>query len=166
MGTSTIDGTVEEASLKRERGGFALYDDIRFRLDDGSTRTIKKPIAAAAVAEQLKPGSRARYYLFTSFDVKGVHGVRRSDGTAVFGFPGNNAKIFLIVAIVNLVWILARLAIDGGLPLLAVLLVILGGIGYVLTSRTQREARQQFESDGNPVAPPPLAAVPPRVVEP
>jgi len=35
VGTSIIDGTIEDAKLKRERAGIAVFDHIQFRLSDG-----------------------------------------------------------------------------------------------------------------------------------
>lgn len=142
-----IDGIVEEAVLKRARGGLAVFDSIRFRLDDGSSRTIKKAVVKQVVADALTPGSRGRFYLYSAFDLKGVHGVRRSDGTAIYGFPSNNAKVFLILGIVNLAWIALRLSTDGKIPMLGIALLILALVGYVLMNKGHREAKQQFEGD-------------------
>lgn len=148
MGTSIIDGTVEDAKLKRARGGVAIFESIQFRLDDGTSRTVKKSVATTAVADHLAPGSSGRFYLFNSFDLKGVHGVRRSDGTAVYGFPGaGNRKLFLIIGVINLAWIVFRLMLDGQLTLLGVGLLILAVVGYVLTGKGANEAKAQFESD-------------------
>lgn len=151
MGTSVIDGTVEDAKLKRARAGIAVFDFIQFRLNDGSSRTVNKPVTTQAVADQLAPGANGRFYLFSSFDLKGVHGVRRNDGTAVYGFPGNNnRKIFLIMGLANLAWIALRLGLDGEVPLLGVALLILAVIGFVLMGKGASETRVQFESDRGP----------------
>lgn len=148
MATSTVDGTVAEAVLKRARGGIAVFDTIRFQLDDGSSRTIKKAVVTQDVADALQPGTAGRFYLYTAFDLKGVHGVRTRDGRAVYGFPGNNQKIFLIMGIVNILWITLRLFADGAIPFLGVALLILAIVGWVLMGKGQREAREQFDADG------------------
>ncbi|MDT9600578.1 hypothetical protein [Sphingosinicella rhizophila] len=147
MSTSIVEGVVEEAKLKRARGGISIFDHIRFQLDDGGTRTINKAVVAKDVAEKLTPGSRGRFYLFTAFDLKGVHGVRSADGASVYGFPGNNEKVFILLGIVNILWIAFRVAVDGQVPFLAVGLIILAIVGYVLMSKGRREARKQFDDD-------------------
>jgi hypothetical protein len=155
MGTSTIDGTVEATELGRSARGLSIYKSIRFRLADGSTRTITKAVAQQPIAAELTPGSSGRFYLFTGFDLKGVHGIRKSDGTAIYEFPSSNAKIFLILGIVNIAWIVLRLSTDGKLPFLAVAFVILAVVGYSLFSKTGREAKEQFAADAtfHPQAP-------------
>ena len=147
MGVSTIDGTVESAELRRAARGMSIFKSITFRLEDGSTRSIAKAVAKKAIADQLTPGTSARFYLFTGFDLKGIHGIRKTDGSETYDFPTGNAKLFLIMGLVNLAWIALRLSTDGQLPLLAVALIILAIVGYVLLSKTAREAKAQFQAD-------------------
>lgn len=154
MSVSTVDGSVEAAELKRSRGGLSIFSNIRFRLADGTTKTITKAVAKDSVAERLKPGSSGRFYLFNGFDLKGVHGVRTSDGQSLYEFPTSNAKLFLVLGIINLVWIVFKLAVDGEIPLLAVALIILAIVGYTLMSKTAREAKQQFDQDSGGLVPP------------
>jgi len=152
VGTSIVDGSIEDAKIKRARAGIAIFEFIQFRLNDGSSRTVKKAVATQAVADQLAPGTSGRFYLFNSFDLKGVHGVRRSDGTAIYGFPGNtNRRLFVFLGLLNLVWIVMRVTlIDGQVPLLGVALLILAVVGYVLMGKGANESKLQFESDRGP----------------
>lgn len=147
MSTSIVDGVVEEAIIKRARGGLVVFDTIRFQLDDGSSRTIKKAVVKQNVADALTPGSHGRFYLYSAFDLKGVHGVRCTDGSAVYGFPSNNAKVFLILGIVNIAWVALRVSMDGQVPMLGVALLILAITGYVLMNKGHREAQRQFDGD-------------------
>lgn len=159
MGTSIVDGTIAEATVKRARRGFTQYNTVRFDLDDGSARTVKNAVTTQAVAETLTPGNRGRFYLFTAFDIKGVHGARLPDGRAVFGFPGNNKKLFLIFGIINIAWIAFMVLAEGRVPMLAVALLILAVVGFVLMGKGEREAKAQFDGDGGYASPaPPLAA--------
>ena len=147
MTTSIIDGTVEEAVPGRSRGGTTVFKSIRFQLDDGSSRTVTKAIVKQDVADEFKPGARARFYLFNAFDIKGVHGVRTPDGRAVYAFPTSNQKLFLILAGVNLAWIAFTLATKGGVPLLGVAMLILAGVGWYFMGKGETEAKAQFEGD-------------------
>lgn len=147
MATSIIDGTVEEAVLKRSRSGIAVFESIRFQLDDGSHRTVKKAVVKQEVADEIRAGTKGRFYLYNAFDLRGVHGVRTPDGGAVYGFPTNNQKIFLILGIVSFAWIALKLFTEGGIPLLGAGLLILAIVGWTLMGKGQRESKQQFEDD-------------------
>jgi len=147
MTTSIIDGTVEEAVPGRSRGGITVFKSIRFQLDDGSSRTVTKAVVKQAIADELTPGAKARFYLFNAFDIRGVHGVRTPDGRSVYDFPGNNQKLFLILGVINLVWIAFTVAVKGGVPLLGVALLTLAAVGWYFMGKGQTEAKQQFDGD-------------------
>ena len=155
MPTSIIDGSIETADLKRAKGGVSIFRSITFRQADGITRTIRNAVVKDNVAAELVPGARGRFYLYNAFDLKGVHGIRSADGLDVYSFAGNNQKIFLILGIVNIAWIILILATRGGVPLLGVALLILSVVGYIFMSKGQREAQTQFDSDVGYRPPPP-----------
>ena len=148
MPTSIVDGTVEETSLKWSRRGVSLFNSIRFRKDDGTEQTVHKAVVKQEVADQLTPGAKGRFYLFKAFDIGGIHGVRLPDGRAIYAFPGNNEKIFLISGVVALLWVLLALFTKGGIPLLGAALLILSAVGYYFMSKGRQEAKVQFEGDG------------------
>ena len=160
MGTSIVDGTVAEATVKRARGGMSVFSALRFDLDDGSSRTVKNAVTTQAVAETLTPGNRGRFYLFTAFDIKGVHGARLPDGRSAYGFPGNNKKLFLILGILNIVWITFMVLAEGRVPMLAVALMILAVIGYVVMGKGEREAKALFDGDAGHAPPARQATAP------
>jgi len=147
MPTSIIDGSIEAADLKRAKGGASIFRSITFQQDDGGTRTIRNAVIKDNVAAELVPGARGRFYLYNAFDLKGVHGVRTPDGRDVYGFAGNNQKIFLILGIVNLAWIALMLATRDAVPLIGVAMLVLSVVGYIFMSKGQREARAQFDGD-------------------
>src|SRR6478735_4493802 len=113
MSTSIIDGTVEQAEPGRRRGGIAIFKSIRFTLDDGSSRTVTKAVVKQEIADELVPGAKGRFYLFKAFDISGIHGLRTPDGRAVYAFPGNNQKLFLVLGILNLLWVVFMIAVRG-----------------------------------------------------
>jgi hypothetical protein len=154
MTTSIIDGAVEEAVPGRSRGGITVFKSIRFRLDKGGERTVTKAVVKQEIAAELQPGARGRFYQFNAFDIKGIHGVRTPDGRAVYAFPGNNRKLFLILGIINLLWIGFKLAVDGEIPLLGAALLVLAGVGWYFMGKGETEARQQFDGDSGYKAPP------------
>ncbi len=152
MGVSTVDGSIEKVELKRKRRDIGIYKEIVFREKDGGTRTIKNAVVKDPLNAEMVAGNSGRFYLFTAFDLKGVHGVRKADGTALSAFPGNNAFIFALVAVINIAWIVLRALTDGGVPLLGVGLAILGIVGYVVMRGGLRAAQAQFDGDTHAVA--------------
>ena len=148
MTTSIIDGRVEAAELRRAKGGLTIFRSITFQPDTGPTRTIKNAVVKDNVASELVPGAAGRFYLYNAFDLKGVHGVRTRDGRSIYGFAANNKKLFLILGILNVAWIALRVfVIDGQVPLLAILLLMLAVVGFIFMGKGENEAKAQFEGD-------------------
>ena len=153
MGTSIVDGTIESVEAGRRNKKVAVFKTIVFREGDGATRTIKKAVVTAPMADHIAPGSSGRFYLFTTFDLKGIHGLRKADGTAIYDYPGkNNRFLFILIIVISLLLIALRVATGDGVPLLSVLLIILGAVGWFFTSKAARETREQFDGDAAPVA--------------
>ncbi len=148
MTTSIIDGRVETAELRRARGGLSVFRTITFQPDSGPTRTIRNAVVKQNVADELTPGAQGRFYLYNAFDQKGVHGIRTRDGRATYGFATNNQKLFLLTGVLSVVWMALRVATEGDVPLLAILLLVLGVVGYIFMGKGEREARTQFDGDG------------------
>ena len=147
MSTSMIDGTVEEAVPGRSRGGTTVFKSIRFLLDDGSSRTVTKAVVRQAVADELTPGAKGRFYLFNAFDIKGIHGVRTPDGREVYDFPGSNQKLFVLVGGINLAWVVFMVLAEDRIPMLGVALFILAVVGWYFMGKGAKEAKAQFEGD-------------------
>lgn len=158
MSVDFIDGTVVEAPVKIRRKSFVRYDHIVFARPDGGTQRIDKLNAANAIAAAIVPGARGRFYQYKTIDLKGIHGVRLADGTALYAYPGNNEWIFGILLAVNVAWIAVRLALDGSVPILALLVIALAITGLVLTRSSRAESRRQFDGDQIPRPPEPAAA--------
>jgi hypothetical protein len=147
MTTSIIDGTVEEAVPGRSRGGTTVFKSIRFLLADGSSRTLTKMVVKQAVADELTPGAKGRFYLFNAFDLRGVHRVRTPDGREVFEFPGSNQKLFLVMGGINLAWVLFMIFAEDRVPMLGVALFVLAVVGWYFMGKGAKEAKAQFERD-------------------
>ena len=146
MSVSIIDGSVESADLRRARGGLSIFRSVVFQQDGVGQRTIRNAVVTDSIAAELVPGTRGRFYVYNAFDLKGV---RSADGRDVYGFPGNNQKIFLILAIVNILWIALVVATRDAVPMLGVALLILAVVGYIFMGKGRREAQAQFEGDAD-----------------
>lgn len=148
MATSIIDGTIEEAVLKKRRVLASVYTRIVFRLDDGSAKTWAKAIVMNNVADLLLPGTRGRFYLFTAMDHRGVHGVRTADGRSAVGINKINERAGIGIFIVSaLVVTLYLTVLDEGAPVLSIILMLLGLPMFVLYRHYRVEAERQFAAD-------------------
>ena len=147
MATSTIDGTVEEAVIKRRRSQGSFYERIKFRLDDGSTRTWTKAHVMNNVSDLLTPGTRGRFYLFTAIDHRGVSGVRTEDGREAFGVARLNEQVGMWIVIINLLLTIFYLAVMNGVSILALILIVLGVPMFFLYRQNRLDAEKAFQAD-------------------
>jgi hypothetical protein len=147
MGIEVIDGTIEAAVVKRASGTLSLYDHIVIRTADGSEKRLNKVAVAPAVAGALQPGTGGRFYGYKAIDHRGLFAVRTSDGRAAFAIPSGNERIMLVAAIVGLAGFVILLALGKGIGLLALVLGVLGAIGYFSYRRTRLEARARYDAD-------------------
>lgn len=160
MGVSILDGTVEEAVLKRSVRNVRIFHHVRFRLADGRTETIVKPIVEANVARLLQPGASGRFYTFTALDLRGIHGVRDDEGHAVFGFARNNETAMIVALLFALAWVAITIVTVQDAPIIGTLLLLLGTPYYFHLRSLRGQARRQFEADSQYRTPPRLSAEP------
>jgi hypothetical protein len=150
MGVSTIDGTIESAELRRSTGKARIYKTIVFRLANGETKTIAKPLAHADLAPHLEPGTSGRFYLFTSIDHRGIHGVRTSGGRAFQAYPRGNETAGLILTIMAVLWVFTSFYLNGDFSILALLMLILGPVVWLVNRNLRIQADRQFRADNGP----------------
>lgn len=147
MATSTIDGTVEEAVIKRRRSQGSYYERIKFRLDDGSTRTWAKAHVMNEVGNLLAPGTRGRFYLFTAIDHRGISGVRTEDGKEAFGVAKLNEYVGIgMVAAMGLLTAL-NIAMFDKVSILALILMVLGVPMFFLYRQNRLDAEKAFRAE-------------------
>lgn len=147
MATSMIDGTVEEAVLKRRRSQGSFYERIKFRLDDGSTRTWAKAHVMNNVGDLLVPGTRGRFYLFTAIDHRGVSGIRTEDGREAFGVARLNEQVGMWLVIVNILLTILYVTVLDGISILALILIVLGVPMFFLYRQNRLDAEKAFKAD-------------------
>lgn len=160
MAVSTIDGTFVSARIRRAGRKLSVLSDVTFRLDNGTSTSLPKVIAAAPVAALLTPGIRGRFYVYHAIDHRGIHGVRTDQGLEAYGHPINNEAIMAIVAGLNLALVIGFVVFANAIPLLMTILSIFGSVGFFLFRSTRMQAKRQFEADaGFHPAGAPLSAV-------
>jgi hypothetical protein len=147
MSFEMIDGTIESAALKRATAKVAMYDRIVIRTADGAERRLEKVAVAPDVASALQPGTEGRFYGYKAIDHRGLFGMRTRDGRSAFAIPTGNERIMLVMAIAGLVAFLGFLLMGKGIGLLALVLTLLGTIGYFKYRSTRIEARTRFDAD-------------------
>jgi hypothetical protein len=147
MPTSTIDGTIETAKLKRKARKISIFDTIVIRQPDGTEATLKKMVTAEPVSSALQPGAQGRFYTYSAFDMKGIHGFRAADGRALHSFPANNENIMLFVLLISIAVFAGWYFIEERIALLPGALIILGTLGYFFYRKGRIDAAKQFEGD-------------------
>ena len=147
MAQSTIDGTVEEAVLRRRRSQGSFYDSIKFRLDDGSTKTWTKAHVMNNVGDLLTPGTRGRFYLFTAIDHRGVSGIRTDDGREAFGVAKLNEQVGMWLVIVNILLTILYVTVLDGISVLALILIVLGVPMFFLYRQNRLDAEKAYNDD-------------------
>ena len=157
MATSMIDGTVEEAVLKRRRSQGSFYDRIKFRLDDGSTKTWARAHVMNNVGDLLVPGTRGRFYLFTAIDHRGVSGVRTDDGKEAFGVAKLNEQVGLIMVAISIVMTIIFVTMMNSVSIWFLILIVLGIPMFFLYRQNRLDAEKAFRADSGYRAPAPAA---------
>jgi len=147
MATSTIDGTVEEAVLRRRRGAGSFYDSIKFRLDDGSTKTWTKAHVMNNVADLLTPGTRGRFYAFSAIDHRGISGVRTDDGREAISLSRVNEYAGLGVFISMTLLVILQIALLDGVSIWSLVLAVLGLPLFFLYRQNRLDAEKAFRDD-------------------
>jgi hypothetical protein len=147
MAVSTIDGTLEEAVVKRSFARVISYERLRFRLADGGEKVLTKIVAEKGLAERLQPGTRGRFYLFKVVDHQGVCGLRDAAGGAWFAFVKGPENGMLISAAVGATALLLSLLLRTWFTFWAVICLLIGVPMYLLYSGARREAERRFAAD-------------------
>ena len=147
MAVSTIDGTLEEAVVKRSYARVIAYERLRFRLAGGGEEVVTKIVAEKGLAEQLKPGTRGRFYLFKVVDHKGVCGLRDASGGAWFAFIKGAENGMLISIAVGATALLLSLLLRTWLTSWAVICLLIGVPMFILYRGARVEAERRFAED-------------------
>ncbi|HEX8241226.1 MAG TPA: hypothetical protein VF574_15940 [Allosphingosinicella sp.] len=147
MAIEIIDGTVESAAVKRSSPTLALYDSIVIRTADGSERRLEKVAVAPDVAAALQPGTDGRFYGYKAIDHRGLFAMRTRDGRSAFAIPSGNERIMLMMAVAGLAGFVILLLVGKGIGVLALVLGVLGAIGWFKYRSTRLEGRARFDAD-------------------
>ena len=147
MAVSTIDGTLEEAVVKRTFARVISYERLRFRLADGGEKVLTKIVAEKGLAEHLQPGTRGRFYLFNVVDHKGVCGLRDASGGAWFAFIKGAENGMLICAAVGATALLLSVLLRTWITSWAVISLLIGVPMYIAYRAARLEAERRFAAD-------------------
>ncbi len=147
MATSIIDGTIEEATLKRSFYKMRVFNPVVIRKADGTIENLGKRIVHSDFGAKLTPGQTGRFYLHSTIGHPGIHGLRDAQGQSIFAFPRNNEIVgFVSIGLAGLLYLLHYRA---GMPLSnwAPILLVSGiGLAFIFW-RVRNEADRQFRED-------------------
>lgn len=151
MANIVVDGTVEEAKLKRSGRGQSIFEAVTILGADGARRKFRKLIVANEMRDLLRAGLSGRFYLHNIVDQKGLHGLR-AEGRALFAFPRGAEKLLGILGLLNLLILAGWVAMDGGVRLLPAIFGPLCAGLWLALRLARKSAEAQFAADGG-VAP-------------
>lgn len=154
MGTSIIDGTVEEATYKKGSRNVQVWGPLKFRLRDGSQKTLDKAVIHADLAPYITPGNSGRFYCYAAIDSRGIHGVRTNQGVARFAFSKINETVGIVTFVIGVVMTVMYVAFLDGVSIWGLICIVLGLPLYFLYRQTRLDAEKQFNADSAYVAPP------------
>ncbi len=117
MANVVIDGTIEEAKLRRAGKWQSVFDTVTIRRDNGARETFNKLIVANPLVDAVRAGSSGRFYLHSFIDQKGLHGIR-GEGRSQLAFPRSVETLLGIMGVLNMIMLVAWIAMDGGVRLL------------------------------------------------
>jgi len=153
MAVSTIDGTLEEAVVKRSYAQVIAYERLRFRLAGGGEQVVTRIVADKGLAEHLQPGTRGRFYLFQVLDHKGVCGLRDGSGGAWFVFIKGGEKAMLLSIAVGATAVLLSLLLWTWLSFWAIICLLIGVPMFILYRGARQEAERRFAEDAGRAIP-------------
>jgi hypothetical protein len=156
MAASIVDGQIEAAEIKRQNKSVHQFSTLRFIAGDGSERTLKNAVATPGVARHLQLGASGRFYLFSGADMRGVYAYRSPSGEVTADFPRQNEKIGLFAILAGLTAIILFEVFGDGTPVLALIALLLGVIGYFFARKARSDVERAFAADSQ-VAPSPAS---------
>jgi hypothetical protein len=147
MAVSKIDGTIEEVVIRRRRSQVSFYDRVKFRLDDGSTKTWTRAHIANSVGDLMVPGTRGRFYLFTAIDHRGICGVRTEAGKEAFGIAKVNEYVSIGIMVTMTLLTILNVAIFNEVRIIPLVLAILGIPMFLVYRQNRVECEKAYDAD-------------------
>ncbi len=156
MPAKAIQGTIRDVEIRWSRKGKTVFDRIVIEEADGHKRAIRKVVALDNVAAFATPGAHGTFYVCDTFDLRGLHGVKLSDGTKLAAFPlGASITVGGICMVVTLAWIAFQLVFASKLPIFAVLGFGFGSAAFLLARSAKSDVAKLYDAGERPAAPMP-----------
>ncbi len=148
MSVSTIDGTLESFTVKRKASKMWQLKDMAFRKADGATETIDGAvIVTPEIGAALQPRVSGRFYFYKAIDHKGIHAIRPTGGALLAKFPATNENLMAIVFVINLVFLVGMIALEGRAYWISIALVPFTGVLYFIYRASRVEAEKQLAAE-------------------
>lgn len=147
MKAKAIDGTVRDAEIRWSRKGKTFFDRIVIEEADGHKHAIRKAVALDDVAAFATPGARGTFFICDTFDLRGLHGVKLSDGRQLAAFPlGASITVGAMSMVVTGAWITFQLLYAGKLPLIALLGFGFGSAAFLLARSAKSAVTKLYDA--------------------
>ena len=140
-----VQGRVAATAPKRVKWGFAYFPKLVIHTADGP-REFAKISAAGKVREVIECSGEGTFYLSKHAGALGVHGVKLADGTKYYAHFNNMEVIFVIVAVVAALGIMAKLAGVEGFPLTPIVIGAVFAALYPVIRNGRLQAKKAFDA--------------------
>lgn len=141
----TVQGRVDATTPTRVKWGYAYYPKLVIHTASGP-REFAKISAAGKVREVIEHGGEGAFYLSKHAGALGVHGVKLADGTKYYAHFNNMEVIFVIVAVVAALGIMAKLAGVEGFPLTPIVIGTIFAALYPVIRNGRLQSKRAFDA--------------------
>lgn len=147
MATEIIEGSIVATEPVRCKRGYCLFDPLTITDTSGTARSFRKISAGGAIGEAIRRGAAGRFYVGKNAGMAGVHGLRLSDGTAIYAKYSNIETILLVGALAGAFMLVIRFISPDSFMITPVVIGAALAIGWFLVRTGRIADRMAFESD-------------------
>ncbi len=145
MATEILEGTIPATEPVRNKRGYVMFDQLKFRDTAGKERLLPKFCASGDVANALKKGGEGRFYLTRWGGQSGIHGVRLKDGTQAYSHYNNLELLLLLGGLAGAAMLVIGLMGVDGFMITPVLIGALLLIALVFARRHRLSAKADYD---------------------
>ena len=147
MALEILDGTIDASAPVSARGGYAIFDTLRFRDRSGAERSFKTVCTGGEITDLVRKGGTGRFYLSSGGGQTGIHGVRLDNGTQAYAHYNNMELVVLIGIAAGLGTAVIGIATGEWLWALPSIIGVLLVGAYLFLRGIRIAGKQQYEND-------------------
>jgi hypothetical protein len=98
MRMAAIDGTITLVAPAGTLGWCRFYGSVVLHNPEASSHVLRNVQANGKLIAEIREKASGRFYVFETFGIRAIVGVRMADGRSLWRFPTENTQIFAIGA--------------------------------------------------------------------